>query len=125
MAAYQAVFIEPELEGMCWEGRCARVLDLIRGRSPVREGSVGMALMSGLRYYDFFLICISCLVVYCILGELAPEQEWITVVLVVLTIVGPLVSVKSSSIAHSRKVWTEGWDRLKAEESRSLGRECR
>lgn len=114
--------IELELEGICRESRNARASDLARHRPPTHEGSVGMALVSRIRCYDSFLVCASCLIVYCVLGGLAPGQERVTAISVALTIVELLISIKSSSIAHSRKVWTERWGRLKAEESHLLNR---
>lgn len=116
MAAYQIVYIEPELDGVRWEGLNARVYDLIQRRSAIREGSVGMAFVSKLRYYDFFLICISSLIVYYALGGFASGEVWITVASVVLTIIELFISIKSSSIARSRSVWMGRWRKLKAEE---------
>lgn len=116
MAAYQIVYIEPELGGVRWESLNARVYDLIQRRSAIREGSVSMALVSKLRYYDFFLLCISSLIVYYALGGFEYGQAWITVTSVVLTLFELSISIKSSSISHSRAVWVKRWRKLKAEE---------
>lgn len=75
-----------------------------------------MAFVSKLRYYDFFLICISSLIVYYALEGFASGEVWITVASVVLTIFELFISIKSSSIARSRSVWMGRWRQLKAEE---------
>ena len=116
IAAYKNVYIEPELGGVRWESLNARVYDLIQRRSAIREGSVGMALVSKLRYYDFFLLCISSLIVYYALGGFECGQAWITVTSVVLTLFELPISIKSSSISHLRAIWVKRWRKLKAEE---------
>lgn len=126
LAAYQIVFIESELGGICWEGRNASYILVAdhweytskRGPSYFPRDTKSKR-MADLRYYDFPILGGMCLVVFCLLGGMHDSAGRIAAVFAVAVIVFELfVSRSVRSLASARSNWVTYLTELKDGEQR-------
>lgn len=117
LAAYQIVFIEPLLEGIKWEGRNASQA------SAAQEAGQGTSWLVGkLRYWDFPFICLTCFLVYLLMGGWdLPHRLLVLHGAVAAIAFEVLVSWSIHSIEPAKRRWADRWEAVKRAERAGSG----
>ena len=112
LAAYQIIFIEPPLEGIKWEGRNASQA------SAAREAGQGASWLVGkLRYWDFPFICLTCFLVYLLMGGWdLPHRLLVLHGAVAAIAFEVLVSWSIRSIEPAKNRWAGRWEAVRRTE---------
>ena len=114
LSAYLIVFIEPMLQGIGWEGRNALLSTEMR-KEDKRSNSL---LLSDLRYFDYPVICLVCLLLYLFSVEAYTNIAICLAILgVILTVVEFIISLSMNRITSKRSKWEKRWRKVQEKEA--------
>ena len=120
LSAYLIVFIEPMLPGMGWEGRNALLSEEMRKEDKYSRS----LLLSDLRYFDYPVICLVCLVLYLFSVETYTHIAiGLAVLGFVLTVVEFIISLSMNRITSKRSKWEVRWRKVQKKEAAFGNRE--
>lgn len=115
LSAYLIVFIEPQISGLRWEGRNAKVIERFHAEKASSSSSAFFGRAKELfRYIDPPFLCVVCLLVSYQLGKLSGSGNCLLFgTAAACTVAEAVVVLAGRLIGKPRDKWEERWKTLK------------